>query len=333
MLNLLDVDQTTGHLVYLRQSPFKEFPAEQLIAKSRDGHFFVLVSKATPTIVTLGTADGTKLEQIQTLDSFPELAGFTGVALSPDGRNAYLASNFVTNGSDQSAPVRLGSIRVFESQQGSRLALGQTFRGENACLDHVAGLFCHPDGQTLLACCPETHQLVVCSRDPKFGYLKLRKILTNGTYGIRCLEGINAVDFSPDGHFVYTVAGYERGNGAIGVFRVLPNGSIELIQQFLYRDPGLEGFFGGHSIVVSPDGHRVYATATLLSTIACFKREPTNGFLRPLGCINNRKNGVSIPYPTGLAVHPNNRFVYVACHYPGSIAVFEDTSRARDVPH
>ena len=153
----------------------------------------------------------------------------------------------------------------------------------------------------------------------------------NGSQRIRCLEGINSVDVSSDGRFLYTVAGYQRGQGAVGVFEIHSTGKIELLQQFLYRDPGLERFFGGHSIAVSPDGRRVYATATLLRAIACFEREPASGRLRLLDCIHDSViDRVKLPDPTGLAVHPNNRFVYVACQTPGSIAIFENTSLPAD---
>jgi len=331
-LTLLQLDRSNGRLTYIEGRPVQRFDIEPLVAKSRDGRFLVVSSKSDPAILNFAAPVSSNVEQIQVLDSFSELAGFTGIELSFDGRNAYLASNFLTNANDRTPSARRGCIRVFERLRDDRLEWAQSFRVENGCLDHAEALYCHPGGKTLFACCPETDQLVVCSRDPKSGCLKLREILANGANGIRCLEGINAVDCSPDGQFIYTVAGYERGDGAIGVFRLLPTGQMELVQQFLHGDPGLDGFFGGHSIVVSPDGRCVYATATLLNTIACFERDPLNGRLHSLGCIHHRKNGALIPHPTGLAVHPNNRFVYVACHYPGSIAVFEDTSRPHHAP-
>ena len=119
--------------------------------------------------------------------------------------------------------------------------------------------------------------------DPDSGRLNVRQILVNGSHGIRCLEGINSADVSSDGRFLYTVAGYQLGTGAVGVFEIRSTGKIELIQQFLYRDPGLERFNGGHSIVVSPDGRRVYATATMLRAIACFEARPDMRTTAPIG--------------------------------------------------
>jgi 6-phosphogluconolactonase (cycloisomerase 2 family) len=83
-------------------------------------------------------------------------------------------------------------------------------------------------------------------------------------------------------------------------------------------------FLGGHSLAVSPDGRRVYATATFAGRIACFDRDPATGRLHAQGSVEHLQPGQRISGPMGLAVHPNSRFVYVACNLDGSIAIFKN---------
>ena len=54
----------------------------------------------------------------------------------------------------------------------------------------------------------------------------------NGSHGIRCLEGINSADVSSDGRFLYTVAGYQLGTGAVGVFEIRSTGKIDSFSSF-----------------------------------------------------------------------------------------------------
>ena len=97
-----------------------------------------------------------------------------------------------------------------------------------------------------------------------------------------------------------------------------------MIEQVLNGEQGLERFLGGHSIAVSPDGRHVYATATFCGRIACFDRDPASGRLCGRGPVDHLQLGQRIFGPMGLAVHPNGRFVYVACALKGSITIFKN---------
>jgi hypothetical protein len=69
-------------------------------------------------------------------------------------------------------------------------------------------------------------------------------------------------------------------------------------------------------------GARDGTTATFAGRMACFDRDPANGCLHARGSVEHLPLGQRISGPLGLAVHPNNRFVYAACNLDGSIAIF-----------
>jgi 6-phosphogluconolactonase (cycloisomerase 2 family) len=334
-VNQCPCDPATGRLEGIDWFQQKSIARPTCMAISADGRFLVAVSKRKPEIMSFRIpipaviTDGEPPHTQQ----FPNVAGFTAAALSPNGQFAYFATFELSRTGDKPAPVRVGSIQILR-RGDEQLRLYATFRGENNCLDDVSSLYCTGngstgngstgDGQRLFACCSRRNALVACDREPKTGLLKLRQVFANGADGVRCLEGINNVAVSPDGQFLYTVAGYEKGNGAVGVFRIRPDGDPSLVQQVLNGEQGLERFLGGHSIAVTPDGRHVYATATYSGSVACFDRDAATGRLRARGSVEHLQPGQRIFGPMGLAVHPNSRFVYVACALEGSIAIFKN---------
>jgi hypothetical protein len=319
-------DPFTGRLERNAWFQHKSIARPTCMAMSANGRFLVAVSKRKPEIMRLGIPIPTRVWDFEPspTQQFPNVAGFTAAALSPNGRFAYFASFELSKTADKPAPVRVGGIQIFTRPGREQLEPCGTFRGENNCLDDVSSLYSTADGQRLFACCSRRNALVVCDREPKTGLLKLRQVIANGADGVRCLEGINNVDASRDGQFLYTVAGYEKGKGAVGVFQIGASGNLSLVQQIFNGERGLERFLGGHSIAVTPDGRHVYATATFSGRIACFDRDPVSGCLRARGSVEHAGQGQRILGPMGLAIHPNSRFVYVACALEGSIAIFKN---------
>jgi 6-phosphogluconolactonase (cycloisomerase 2 family) len=331
-VNTCPCDPSTGRLGLNEWFQHKSIARPTCMAVSANGRFLVAVSKRKPEVLRLGIPIPIRVWDFEPphAQQFPNVAGFTAAALSPDGRFAYFASFELSRAAelsktgDKPASVRVGCIQIFARPGREQLEPCATFFGENHCLDDVSSLYSAADGQRIFACCSRRDALVVCDREPNTGLLKLRQILSNGADGVRCLAGINNVDVSSDARFVYTVAGYERGHGAVGVFRIQPSGGVSFVQQILNGEPGLERFLGGHSIAVTADGRHVYATATYAGSVACFDRDAATGRLSARGSVDHLQPGRRIFGPMGLAVHPNSRYIYVACELEGSIATFKN---------
>ena len=154
--------------------------------------------------------------------------------------------------------------------------------------------------------------------------------------------GSRAVVVSPDGKNVYVAA---SKSNAIAIFhRNKATGELR-------QDPGRGGCIadkgkggcakaiglkGPNSVVVSPDGKNVYATARGSNSLLSFRRNRKTGALRPVAGASCFV-GVSLPLPcppaTGLLapdvvdVSPDGSNVYVGSFFGDSVASFSRESK------
>lgn len=276
------------------------------------------------------------------------------VAISPDGQFVYVADSS-GNGTRDRPKVKDGNVTIFQRTPDGKLNWIDSNFGTDQCFSGARGVLCHPDGRRLFVTSHIAGTLVVCDRDQQIGLLKVRKVFRQGESGVNCLEGAMTAALSPDGQFLYTAAGNFEETGGIGVFHVARDGATTLVQQFVNGEEGFENFRGGNKVIVSPDGGRAFATATVSGSLACFERDAKSGRLRhietlapgvtsaaltplpravPRGKSRKEKpalpagteaetNTVRLPGANGLAFGPGGRFLYVACEEDHAIAVFE----------
>lgn len=142
------------------------------------------------------------------------------------------------------------------------------------------------------------------------------------------LDGTDDVALSRDGKHLYVTGGIDN---AISVFRRNERSQkLSFVQDLADGVNGVNGLEGAEDVVVSPDGRFVYVTGYSEDALAIFKRNRRSGKLRfdavrfNLQGDNDRMDG-----PVGVAVSPDNDFVYVTAQDDGeeSITWFERTRR------
>jgi 6-phosphogluconolactonase (cycloisomerase 2 family) len=234
-------------------------------------------------------------------------------AVSPDSRSAYVVDEGRNGGQ--------GAVVAF-SVGGVRLEFVGRDEGRDGCYLGARGLAIHPDGRTLFVACSETGTVVVTDRDEKTGMTSVRQVIKDGEGDAHGLAGAFGVALSADGRFVYVCSGRFGGDDGVSAFRLVSDGRLAFVQEFLNGDGDLRGFEGGNQLTVSPDGLNLYAVATRSGTVASFRRDPATGKLNYLQTLADggagEGNGAA-----GVAVSPDGRFVYVATEDKKSISVFE----------
>jgi 6-phosphogluconolactonase (cycloisomerase 2 family) len=258
-------------------------------------------------------------------------------AISPDGRNVYVAA---TNGN---------TIGVYRRSQRGALAplpglkaCVTSDRGVATCaraqgLIGVESVAVSPDGRHVYAA---ASGLVLFARSASDGALTQ----LSGAAGY--LRGVVArvLEISGDGRTVYLA----EGGGTHGRLRMLARdpatGALTLLTgagTCFTQGPAVTGCEAGialaqpAAILATRDGRNVYVASETSSGVASFRRDPTTGALRQLaapdGCVTTTgstgrcRKGDALVLATDLALSPNGRRLYVASsdRKRGGLAVFE----------
>ncbi len=266
-----------------------------------------------------------------------------GVAVSPDGRNVYVASLgsdavlIFDRDPDTGAINQKLLLEGCISQDGTLLTCTQS----NG-LDGAHDVTVTPDGRQVLVVGSTSNSLATFARDLATGELDPLECFTvGGTEGctaVIAIDGATGVAVSPDGRNVY-VAG--QNADAVAMFERNPvDGTLEQPADAtacvtetgdgIVCEDG-EALDGAFRVAVSSDGRNVYAVARASNSVVVFDRDPATGVIAQAGgtdgCISSTDGDCAFASPLGdpfgLALSADGESVYVAASLDSAIVLFD----------
>jgi DNA-binding beta-propeller fold protein YncE len=295
-----------------------------------------------------GKAAKTVCAQARALKGPGPFMGSRAIAISPDGKNVYVASS----GSDAIAVFSrnpsTGALTQAKGKAGCVAAL--VAKGTHGCgvaigLIGPNSVAVSPDGRDVYATSREGASVTTFIRNRRTGALKqlppsasgcISGLPLPGCTAGRALKGPDVVVVSPDGKNVYvgdffgnSVASFSRA-GAAGALTQLAGTAGCIADATEGCAPGVElGSIEG--LAVSTGGSAVYAAAAVSNAVDVLYREPNSGALSQstggTGCVTDAvvtgcTQGYQLSGVNALAVAPKGGTVYATSLFSNSVTTF-----------
>ncbi len=276
--------------------------------------------------------------------------GSRAIAVSPDGRNVYVAASKSDAIAIFSRDRKTG-VLTQPSGSGGCIAV----KGADGCakaigLDGPNSVAVSSNGRTLYATSREGNSITTFRRDPKTGALRqlpptaagcISALPIPGCAPGRALLGPDVVVISPDGLGVYAgsffgnaVAAFTR-NPKSGVL-TQPAGAAGCIAETAGSGCATGIALGAvEGLAVSRDGANVFAASALSNALAVLDRDPETGALTQStggsGCVVDTAlagctTGFEISGANAVATSPGNEAVYVTSLFSDSVTTFAPTT-------
>jgi len=325
------------------------------VAVSPDGKSVYAASYTSNAVVRLNRTSAGAISQpagnsgcvsqdgVGTCASGQALVGAYAVAVSPDGKNVYVASF------GSSAVVRFNrntTTGALTQPGGSAGCISETGAGPCAdghALGHPYGMAMSPDGKSLYVTSTDSSAVARINRNTTTGAISQGP----GTAGCisetgagQCANGhglksVYSVGVSPDAKTVYATA-----QGTNSVARLTRNTTSGALNQpagtaGCVSETGAGPCADGHGLVgptevaFSPNGKSVYVASYFSHAVARLVRNTTTGAISQppgtAGCISETGAGVcadghGLVGPAGVAVSPDAKSVYVASFDGSAVA-------------
>jgi DNA-binding beta-propeller fold protein YncE len=276
--------------------------------------------------------------------------GSRAVALSPDGRNLYVASSRSDALAIFDRNAKAGTLTQRKGTAGCIAARGAGGCATAIGLDGPNSVAVSPDGKNVYATSRASSALTVFRRNPSNG--ALRQLTGNGCISSlplpgcalgRALEGPDVVTLSPDGENVYVGAFF--GNAVAMFDRDASTGALAqpadttgCITEAPTADcaTGL-ALASPEGMAISGDGEDVYVATAVSNAVVVLARDQSTGALTEAadgsGCIVDVPlagctTGLQLSGANAVAVSPDDDDVYVTSLLSNSVTSFTRSNQS-----
>jgi DNA-binding beta-propeller fold protein YncE len=282
-------------------------------------------------------------QPVRALQGPGPLLGSHAVALSPDGRNVYVASTRSQAIAAFRRNQTTGRLTQMPGRDGCVAAGGTEHCGSAVGLGAPVSVAVSPDGNNVYATSAQGSSVAVFRRNPITGALTqltgtagcVAGMPQRGCANARALVGPDVVAVSADGKNVYVGAFFGAAvvtfsrSGSTGALTQLP-GSSGCIAD---ATPGCASGFAlrtPEGLAVSADGNNVYVAAALSDAVDVLARDPATGALTQAtdgtGCLaSTPQSGCAtaraLKGADAVAISPDDGTVYIAGGISAGIAV------------
>lgn len=285
---------------------------------------------------------------VRALDGPAPFLGSNAVAISPDGRNVYVAASrsdaiavFRRNARTGRLTQRSGTAGCIAAGAAEGCAKARALNGPNS-------VAVSPDGKSVYATSLESDAVSIFRRSPSTGALTQARGASGCIAGRpipgcatgRALDGPDVIAVSPDGDNVYV--GAFIGNAVATLARDASTGALTQPTDAtgcMVNTP-TDGCTTGlalaapEGLAISADGNNVYIASAVSNALGVLNRNPSTGALTQAtdgtGCIVNSPlagctTGTQLGGANAVAVSADDDNVYVTSLLSNSLTTFDRT--------
>lgn len=297
------------------------YGANSLVSYVRSGPLGQLRQIGCVTSNGTSGVDGTK----RACTDGDVLSGAENIALSPDGKNLYVASSASSGIAVFRRDPATGKVTQSGCVKGIATCTGA--RGLSGAADVVVS----PDGRNLYLAAYAADAITMFARDAATGALKGLGCISDDGTDRQCasgnaLRGADALAITRDGRWLYVSAA--DSNSVLTFERDPATGALTQRGCAMYRAPvpgscaRVNGLSGPGALVLAPDERTLFVTAYDSGGIAVFARDRSTGAITERGCLTDTtyseqsKDGCAhtapLSSPSGLTLSPDGRRLYLA---------------------
>ncbi|MGV6853356.1 MAG: beta-propeller fold lactonase family protein [bacterium] len=249
------------------------------------------------------------------------LNGAWALAVSPDGKNLYVAAADASAITVFDIATGTGALSYRESHT-SNLNGGSVVQ-----MQSPKGIAVSADGNNVYVSSDFGNALHVFNRNTSTGALSFVETHKEGVAGVAGLSGALTVKASADGKHVYVLG---NSTDAVSIFNRNANGTLTFMDAPNRPDGDFLGLDGPRDFVISEDDQHIYAVGFNDSSLVTLMRNNTStapefGQLNFQDIRFDNSNGINnMAGPTAVTITADNKWILVASGIDNAVSVYRN---------